>query len=180
MIQAHHEVRVCATSISRLVDDGTDCGKHVLNPVIQLSVQRALMFLCSFACTDIASNLRGTNDHTRAIAQRRNRERNVNQSSILTTPDSFVMAYVFAPPNPLQDQPFLVLTIWRKQEQDRLADDFFGRIAKHTFRALVPALDDAVEVFTYDCVFGRLDDGSEPLNAMLCFLALSNVASEAK
>src|SRR5262245_30881299 len=180
MIEPHHEVRVGTTSVLRLVDDGTDCRKHVLDAVVELRIQCALMFFCSFACTDIASNLGGPDNYTRDIAQRRNCQRNVNQSSILATSDSFVVAHVFTQPNALQDRPFLVLAIWRDQNQDRFANNFLGPIAKYAFRALVPALDDAVEVFTYDGVIGRFDNGYEPLSAILGFLALSDVAGDAK
>src|SRR5262245_23828074 len=180
MIEPHHEVRVCTTSVLCLVNDGTDCRKHVLHAVVELRVQCALMFFCSFACTNIASNLGGANDHTCGIAQRRNRERNVNQGSILATPDGFVVAHVFAAPNALQDRSCLVLAIWRKQNQARLADNFFGPIAKHPFRALVPTLDNAVEVLTYDCVIGGFDNRDEPLSTILGILALSDVTGDAK
>jgi hypothetical protein len=54
MIEPQHEVRVCTTSVLRLVDDGADCRKY--DAMIELRVQCALMFFCSFACTNIACN----------------------------------------------------------------------------------------------------------------------------
>ena len=45
---------------------------------------------------------------------------------------------------------------------------------------MVPALDDAIEVLTYDRIIGRLDDGNEPSGYILSFLVLSDVFGNPK
>ena len=73
----------------------------------------------------------------------------------------------FTRPNVLEDRQLLVPTIGRNQDQDRLADDFFCRIAKQAFRAFVPTHNDAIKILAYDRIFGRLDDRNEPLGYVL-------------
>src|SRR4051794_39307918 len=74
-----------------------------------------------------------------------------------------------------QDRIFLGPAVRRYQYRDRLADDFFGRIAEQPLRALVPACDDAIEVLANDGVVTRLDDGGEALRKLLVAFALGDI-----
>ena len=49
------------------------------------------------------------------------------------------------------------------QDRHRFADDFLRRIAKNPLRPLVPAGDDAIEVFADDGVVGGFDNGRNSL-----------------
>ena len=48
------------------------------------------------------------------------------------------------------------------QDRHRFADDFLRRIAKNPLRPLVPAGDDAIEVFAHDGIIRGLHYGGEP------------------
>src|SRR5882757_3087535 len=67
---------------------------------------------------------------------------------------------------------FLLQTVLRNQDRDRLADGVFGRVAEQPLRAFVPTRDDAVEVLTDDGVFARLHDRGQSLRDFLAATAL--------
>ena len=55
------------------------------------------------------------------------------------------------------------------------ADGFLGGIAEETLSALVPTVNDAVEIFGDDGVIGGLDDGGEAIFIMFGGAALSDL-----
>jgi hypothetical protein len=63
----------------------------------------------------------------------------------------------------------LVEALWWDQDRDRFTDDLLGRISKEPLRALVPALDDAIEALANDRIITEFDDGSEPPKLLLTF-----------
>ena len=71
---------------------------------------------------------------------------------MLTLPNGFVVFNAFAALESLQDQLFFFLVVGWNQNGNRLADDFFGQIAKNALRAAVPARDDTIEGLADDCV----------------------------
>jgi hypothetical protein len=61
--------------------------------------------------------------------------------------------------NALKNDWFFILAVGRDQDGDGFPEQFFGRIAEKAFRPLIPASDDAVEVFAEDRVVRRVNDG---------------------
>jgi hypothetical protein len=49
-----------------------------------------------------------------------------------------------------QDLRLLVLPVGRNQEHDRPADNLIPLVAKQTLRAIIPSLDDAIEILADD------------------------------
>ena len=47
------------------------------------------------------------------------------------------------------------MAIWRDQDRDRLADDFFGSIAEEALSPGIASDDISIEIFAYDSVVGR-------------------------
>ena len=60
-----------------------------------------------------------------------------------------------------EDVGFFVVQVWGDDKQHRLTNGFTCTVSKHTLGGLVPALDHAREVFAYDRVVGRVDDGCQ-------------------
>lgn len=71
------------------------------------------------------------------------------------------MVYPFTPLKPLQDFWLFIQAIGRKQNGDRPSDHFLGRVSEDSFRRLVPAMHDAIEIFADDSVIRRSDDGGK-------------------
>jgi hypothetical protein len=74
-----------------------------------------------------------------------------------------------AAPNTFENRWLLLKPVGRYEDRDRLADDLFGEVAENPLCTLVPACDDAIKVFAYDCVITGLDDGCEPAGLLLTF-----------
>ena len=60
-------------------------------------------------------------------------QRDIDQTSVLTHANGFVMLNGLAPSNALEDFRLLILTLSRNEDRDRLADHFVGRIAEQPF-----------------------------------------------
>ncbi len=56
----------------------------------------------------------------------------------------------FPPRDAFKYHGFLIETLARDQGCNRFADHFFGGVSKKLFRSLVPAGDNAVEIFADD------------------------------
>jgi hypothetical protein len=56
---------------------------------------------------------------------------------------------------------FFIEAIGWEKDGDGLADHFFGGVAEHSLGGLIPAFDDAVEIFADDGVVGGGNDGFE-------------------
>src|SRR5262249_3474478 len=69
----------------------------------------------------------------------------------------------------LMNDAFLFVPVRRNQNRDRSADRFFGSITVHSFCALVPTCNHAIEALAYDRVTTGLDNGSEPPTSLLAF-----------
>jgi hypothetical protein len=46
----------------------------------------------------------------------------------------------------------------RDDDCDRLANGLFGGVAEYTLCTFVPACDNAVEIFAYNCIVTRLNN----------------------
>src|ERR1700722_1973645 len=70
---------------------------------------------------------------------------------------------------------FLVPTILGDDECNMFADRLLGGIAEHVLSALIPALNDAVEVLADDGVVGRSDNCGQVGRCLLGLFALGDV-----
>ena len=73
---------------------------------------------------------------TRRILDRRYAERDIDQSAILVPPDGFIMLDTLSATDAIKDHGLFIRMVRRYQDQNRLADDFVGRVAEQTFRAI--------------------------------------------
>ncbi len=55
------------------------------------------------------------------------------------------------------------------QDTHRPPDDLLSQVTEQPLRTLVPACDNAIEVFTDDCVITELDNRSKPPKLLLTF-----------
>src|ERR1700684_4115198 len=112
--------------------------------MIDFAGQKFLPRLGFLMFADIARDLRGADDGAVRIFDRRNTERNFNQAAVFANPNRFVMIDPLTTTDTIKDFWLLIVTIFRDEKHDRLADHLFGGIAEEPLRANVPTLDDAV------------------------------------
>src|SRR5882672_9779880 len=124
-----------------------------LHPVLQVLVcPRQLLaslsksFLSLFTLCDISRNLGCAYDVPRAVSDRRDRQRDIDDRTVFALANRFVMIHLFPSPNPRQNIWFLILLSLRHQKRDRFANDLMRFITEHLLCATIPALDDAIEV----------------------------------
>src|SRR5262249_55572608 len=116
------------------------------------------------ALRDVTGDLRGADDPSPRILDRRNTEGDIQERSILAHADGLVVLDPFAAADALENLPLLVPAVGRNDERDRLTDHLAGGIAKETLRAGVPGRHDAIEILARDGIRRRLDDrGKSPL-----------------
>src|SRR5215831_18109229 len=99
---------------------------------------------------DIPGDFGCADDFPGAIAQWRDRQRDIEKRTVLFLADRFVVIDSFTSANSCQDTRLLALTFQGYKEPDWLADGFVGRVPENAFRPLVPARDDAIEALGYD------------------------------
>jgi hypothetical protein len=80
--------------------------------------------------------------------------------------------------NLLQNCGLFILPVRRYQNRDRPADSLFGSIAKQALGAPIPSRNNAIEVFAYDRIVGRLDDRCEAQRNDLGLFAICDVARD--
>ena len=85
------------------------------------------------------------------------------------------MVNALAPADASQAVRLLVLPVLGDQHQHRFAHGFLGGIAEQALRALVPALDDAVQILAQNGVIRGFHDGAEMALTALEPLAVGNV-----
>ena len=102
---------------------------------------------------------------------------------MLTLPYRFEVLDAFTPPDARQYCALFILPVLRDHDCDRLAYDLFGSVAEYPLGTPVPAGDNAVEIFAYNCIITRLNNGRQKHQLLLSFtkigfdlLALRNVA----
>src|SRR5262245_51544444 len=124
--------------------------QHVLGPVFGLTGEDGDLRFAPFALGDIAGNFRRADDFAVKILNGRNRQRNVDQASVLALANSLIMLDALTAPNTFENRWLLVMPVGRNQDRDRLADNLFGQVAENPLRTPVPACDDAIKVYAYD------------------------------
>ena len=110
---------------------------------------------------DVARDLRGADDFSRTVDDRRGSERDVDQRAILASPHGFKMFDSFAAPDVVEDIRLLRVAFGGNEHEHRLADDLLRGVAKEPLRPAVPTGDDAVEGFRNDRVVRIFDDRRE-------------------
>ena len=81
--------------------------------------------------------------------------------AILCDSGCFKMLYRLTFLDSLQDFRYLVVTPGRNKYTDRLTNCLFSGIPVNHLGTMVPACDDALQVFSYYCVLRRLDNGGQ-------------------
>ena len=142
--------------------------RQLRDPTLQLGLQ-------ALALGDVASHLGCADDHARRIADRRDRERDGHERSILALPHRFVVLDRLAPLDAPEDLRLLVDVVLRDQHGHRVADGLFRGVAEQALRPAIPAGDDTGEVLRDDRVLGIGDDGREPRQRLIALLALDQV-----
>ena len=111
------------------------------------------------------------------VSHRRDRDRDLDQGAVLTSPDSLIELDVLAGPR-ARDHSFEVSARVRLEHRDRLADRLVRPIAEDLLRAAIPDRDHAVEIGADDCGIGRDDDRRERAIDVLNPLAIGDVAAD--
>jgi hypothetical protein len=127
-------------------------GQDVLCAVFGLAREIDNLRLAPFALRYVASDFRCADDFSLSVPDRRNGQRNVDQTPMLALPNGFIVFDALAAPDSLNDPFFLLLVIGWDQNRNRLADDFLGQIAENALRAGIPTRYDAIEVLGDDCI----------------------------
>ena len=123
--------------------------------------QAAVPFVPSLLC-DVARDFRDAGDGAGAIANRRCRQRDVEQRAVAPPADGFVVLDAFTAADAPNDLGFLGLLLRRHDHRQRLADCRRRRKAEQTLGSLIPRGDRSVEVDAVDRRFGGIDDRREP------------------
>src|SRR5678815_2921517 len=96
----------------------------------------------------IPRDLRGSNDGSVFVPQRRNGKRDIDQLSIFTSSNCLVVLDRASCPDAAQNHWLFVQAIRRNQDRDRVSDYFVSRITKNSFGSFVPAANNTIEIFT--------------------------------
>ena len=129
---------------------------------LRLRLPQALLAVTPFG--EIAQDLRGTDDGTGFIVDRRYRQRDGKSAAVLPLPHGFVMLDLLAVADAVEDHRIFRHPVGREQHDDRLADDLPGAVTEHRLGGAVPMGDDAVQVLADDRIVGRFDDRRQPAN----------------
>jgi hypothetical protein len=90
-----------------------------------------------------------------------NRQRNIDETAVLAMTDCVVMLDLLAPADAIKDRGFFIMALLWNEDGDRLADHFLRPVPEKLLSALVPTLDDAVEILAEDRVPRGFDDCRE-------------------
>src|SRR5258706_275678 len=137
--------------------------QDVFGSVLGLARENIDLRLAPLVLGNVTDNLRGADDLSLRIFDRRDGQRDVYQTPVLTLADGFVMFDALAPSKALDDRFLFFLLFWRDQNPDVFPDNLFGLVSKESLGCSVPAGDSAVEVLADNCVVGRLNDGCKAL-----------------
>ena len=110
----------------------------------------------SFLFCNIPRDFRRSDDLAFRISDGRNRQRDPYQTAVLTLPYSFEVLDARTPSDARQYCSLFVLSVLRDDDCDRLTCGLLGSVAEYALRTFVPACDNAVEIFAYNCIVTRL------------------------
>ncbi len=126
--------------------------------VVEIGLQPHQLLIAE-SVGDVASDLRGADDDAVRVEYRRNVDRQVDQPTVLASPDGFELLDPFPCSDARQDRWLLVRPILGNDRPHGFADHFFGGVAQKALCCGIPAFDDSGERLADDDVVGRLDDG---------------------
>ena len=129
--------------------------------MMNLLGQQFLSSLCLLRLGDIPRDFGCTNHLAGAVLHGGDGNRNVNKRSIFAATHGLKVLDPLAQADAPENVWFLVVTIWWDDREDGRANHLFGRVAKESLCTLVPAGDNAIEVFADDGVVRALDDRGE-------------------
>ena len=160
--EAGHEIGRAGRTAERLVGDRLDGGERVLDPVVQLLEQEALEGRGLLPLGDVAGDLGRSHHLSRAVVERRDRDREVDPAAVLGDPHRLEMVDPLAAAELREDLVLLGVKLGRDEAQDRRADHLIGPVAEDPGRAGIPRGDPALEVLADDRVVGAFDDRRQP------------------
>ena len=137
-------------------------SQRLFRPLAFAGVLFALKVHSLLAARDVARHHGDADDRACPIADRPDRDGNVDRTAIFTPPDRFVILDAFSGRDPGENSIFLVLPVFRDQAAYRLADHLLFAIAKEPGCGLVPARDRAAGGGAYDGVQGRGHNRGKP------------------
>ena len=111
--------------------------------------------------SDVARHVRGADNGSVGIDDGRYRQRNSDPVAVFAHTDGFEVPDGLARLDGAKNPRFFVGPVRGHQEAHRTPGHFLARITVQSFRAGVPAFDDAAEAFSDDGVLGRFDDRRE-------------------
>src|SRR6478752_647987 len=82
---------------------------------------------------------------------------------MLATPNGLVVVDPLSPPDTGENLTFFIVSVFRNNNRDGLANCFFGSEAEDALCAFIPAYDNAIEILAYDYVVARLHDRRNPI-----------------
>ena len=77
------------------------------------------------------------------------------------------MLDTLAPPDLAQNHCFIFVKLRRDDQCHWLANNFFRFVLEHPLGAGIPTPDDAIQIFTGDCVLRRFDNCRQPRHRFL-------------
>ncbi len=110
------------------------------------------------ACADVARDRRCPQDPALDVADRRDRERHVDERPIPARTDRLEVEDALTCGDPGKEGRDLIRLIGRREDADVPADDVARRVSVKPFRPGVPARDRPIEALGEDRIVGRLDD----------------------
>ena len=117
--------------------------ERVLHPMIQfVDQQLPTLFMATFL-GDIPRDLGCADNFAARVLERRDCQRDVEQTPVLAHAHGLIGSNMVASPNAIEDFRLFVLAIRWNQNADRPAYDLLCFISEQTFRAPVPGLNDA-------------------------------------
>src|SRR6516164_10807760 len=114
------------TRFLRLSDDSAHRGKHVLNTVVEFSVQRMLVMLCTFALCDI--NVDAYHPLRTTIFSEGNSTASLNPSNFASRENNAILSIVLLSPfhKSLFAQPFRPREVLRVHSRSPFSDGRLG------------------------------------------------------
>src|SRR6185437_1737375 len=125
-------------------------GQNVFRSMLCLTREIDDLRLAAFAFRYVASDFRCPDDFALGVSDRRDGQRNVDQTPILALANGFIVFDALSATYSLYDRLLLFLKIWRSQNCNRLADDFVREVPENSFRAAIPTGDDAIRILADD------------------------------
>src|SRR6185437_8183730 len=105
---------------------------------------------------------RHAGDFAPRVADRRDRERDVDRPAVLAAVFRLIAVDQFAGAQALHDAGLFTDAFGGHQHGAGLPDRFLGGVSEQFFRALVPASDGVGQIAADDRVVRRSDDGGQP------------------